>query len=177
MCFFFIIFFNRYFLGCFFFSEEASLWSCHIQSKEWTSHFLVYCLISRWAKLFRSLLSKELLDHNLCLPFPQDMSHKMLSSGQCTAEDLCFSLQVQRTNRDLWSRPLLRWSACPLTRSSLHLNAGDRVLHAGGDHREGHGSLRFPGGPDCRGCWMWVNIPGRMQFPVPRQQHLFCFCR
>lgn len=28
---------------------------------------------------------------------PQDAAHKMLSSGQCTAEDLCFSLQVQHS--------------------------------------------------------------------------------
>lgn len=148
-CFFFLI---NIFL-CFFL-EEASLWSCHIQSKEWTSHFLVYCLISRWAELFRSLLSKELFDYNLGLPFPQDMSHKMLSSGQCTAEDLCFSLQVQRTNSLLWYSHLLWWSACPLTCPPLHLNTGDRVLYAGGNHREGHGSLRLSGGPDCRGCWM-----------------------
>lgn len=28
---------------------------------------------------------------------PQDAAHKMLSSGQCTSEDLCFSLQVQHS--------------------------------------------------------------------------------
>lgn len=34
----------------------------------------------------------------------------MLSSGQCTEEDLCFSLQVPKSSNHLGYRPLLRLS-------------------------------------------------------------------
>lgn len=46
-----------------------------------------------------SRLQFDVFNYSIVFFFlPQDVSHKMLSSGQCTPEDLCFSLQVLRTN-------------------------------------------------------------------------------
>lgn len=50
---------------------------------------------------------------------------------------------------------LLRWAQrCRSVSAALLLSAGDAVLHAGGDHREGHGSLRLTGSAHRRGRWL-----------------------
>lgn len=69
------------------------------------SHFLGFYPILRWVDLVEKRLQSDvnistlsqMMILFLSLSLRQEVSNKMLSSGQCTAEDLCFSLQVLRT--------------------------------------------------------------------------------
>lgn len=47
-----------------------------------------------WEIYVFCFFKKKLYFHLLIFFHMQDAAHKMLSTGQCTPEDLCFSLQV-----------------------------------------------------------------------------------
>lgn len=88
------------------------------------------------------------------------MAHKMLSSEQCTAEDLCFSLQARTEIMSLLDINVWHWnlSGCVyLTHQNSLWSAGDTLRYAGGDHGTRHGSLWFPRGPHCGRSRLWVT--------------------
>lgn len=89
----------------------------------------------------------------------------MLATGECTPEDLCFSLQVMewKAGTETWS-----WrSFYVVDRAKLGLSlmfspclpsTGNCVCNAGRDHRASHGTLWLPGGPHRGRCGVYVSL-------------------